>query len=307
MFSIVIPLYNKEKQIANTIKSVQNQTFQEFEIVIVNDGSTDNSVEIVKQIDDKRIKLINQENTGVSSARNTGIKNASFDYIALLDGDDEWKDNFLKEINILIHKYPYSSIFSTNYLIRKNNVDRTIKINGLEEGFTDGIIKDYFSICSNSEPLICSSSIVFKKEAINYVKGFPLNIKSGEDLITWAKLSSNFILAYSVKPLVIINSMERPISNRRENDIEDYVYLELMNIKEQFKTKEESVNNYMYKWLIIRCSIFLETGDVKNAKKTILQILKFKRISLKTVVFFILSFLPSKLSKKLYHKFREKR
>ena len=78
MFSVVIPLYNKELSIKNTIQSVLNQTFQDFEIVVVNDGSTDNSLHVLKEIDDTRIRIINKTNGGVSSARNRGIKEAKF-------------------------------------------------------------------------------------------------------------------------------------------------------------------------------------------------------------------------------------
>ena len=91
MISVVIPLYNKEKQIKRTLQSVLTQTFQDFEIVIVNDGSTDNSTIEVEKIKDSRIRLIHQENAGVSAARNKGIEEAKYELIAFLDADDEWK------------------------------------------------------------------------------------------------------------------------------------------------------------------------------------------------------------------------
>lgn len=90
-FSIVIPLYNKEKSITTTINSVLNQTCGDFELIIVNDGSTDTSLEIVQSIKDERIRIINQKNGGVSSARNQGIIEAKFDWIAFLDADDLWE------------------------------------------------------------------------------------------------------------------------------------------------------------------------------------------------------------------------
>ncbi len=85
MFSIVIPLYNKAKSIANTIQSILGQSFADFELIIVDDGSTDDSVRVVNQFTDKRIRLIQKENGGVCSARNAGILHAQYDYIALLD------------------------------------------------------------------------------------------------------------------------------------------------------------------------------------------------------------------------------
>ena len=87
-FSVVIPLYNKEHYIGKTLKSVLNQTFQDFEIIVVNDGSTDHSLDAARSIKSDRVQIISQENAGVAVARNTGIEHASAEYIAFLDADD---------------------------------------------------------------------------------------------------------------------------------------------------------------------------------------------------------------------------
>src|SRR5690606_27197086 len=95
MFSIVIPLYNKELSVGNTIHSVLNKRFQDFEVLLVNDGSTDNSANAVEKINDARIRLITQTNLGVSAARNRGITEAKFEWIAFLVSDDLWLENHL--------------------------------------------------------------------------------------------------------------------------------------------------------------------------------------------------------------------
>ena len=94
MFSIIIPLYNKQESVTASVQSILDQTFQEFEIVVVNDGSTDASVERLKEIEDPRIRLIEQQNQGVSVARNTGIAHACNRYIAFLDADDLWHPDY---------------------------------------------------------------------------------------------------------------------------------------------------------------------------------------------------------------------
>lgn len=114
-FSVVIPLYNKQNYIKETIKSVLNQTFQDFEIVIVNDGSKDDSVKVVESIQDDRIKLVHQENSGVSVARNMGIKEANAKYIAFLDADDLWLPEFLQTIYELIQNFPDAGLYATAY------------------------------------------------------------------------------------------------------------------------------------------------------------------------------------------------
>jgi len=106
MVSVVIPLYNKEKNIFATINSVLEQTYSGFEIVVINDGSTDNSCEVVNRINDPRIRLITQNNLGVSKTRNRGVSEAKYEYVALLDGDDQWAPTFLEEMIALIEICP---------------------------------------------------------------------------------------------------------------------------------------------------------------------------------------------------------
>lgn len=120
MFSVVIPLYNKQDCIRNTVQSVLNQTFPDFEINIVDDGSTDRSLEIARQFDDPRIRVFSKPNGGVSSARNYGIRQSRKKYIAFLDADDLWYPDYLSEIARLIDKYPGCGIYSAGYILRKN-------------------------------------------------------------------------------------------------------------------------------------------------------------------------------------------
>ena len=110
--SVVIPLYNKEKQIVNTIESVLEQSFKNFEIIVVDDGSTDNSAALVRGLNDKRIRLINKPNGGVSSARNFGIRAAKNEWIVLLDADDILLPDALKKMSEMIIKYPTIQYFS---------------------------------------------------------------------------------------------------------------------------------------------------------------------------------------------------
>lgn len=204
MISVVIPLYNKEKQIACTLQSVFEQTFQNFEIVIVDDGSTDNSVEEVEKFDDSRIRLIHQTNAGVSAARNRGIEEASGELIAFLDADDVWMPEYLATQYGLYQKYPECSVYACNYEFRdsEGKVTPTI-IRKLPFEGEDGILSNYFEVASCSHPPICSISIMVKKTAIQAIGGFPLGIKSGEDLLTWARLAVSGVIAYSRKSLAM--------------------------------------------------------------------------------------------------------
>src|ERR1035437_6016704 len=141
MFSIIIPLYNKAKYIQKAIHSILSQTFQEYEIIIVNDGSTDNSLEVISscQLSTVNYQLINQENKGVSTARNNGVKLAKYDYIAFLDADDWWEPTYLEEMKALIDEFPDAGIYGSSYYIVKNGNKIPANI-GVEKGFERGLI-----------------------------------------------------------------------------------------------------------------------------------------------------------------------
>lgn len=153
MISVVIPLYNKEKQIANTLRSVFAQTYTDYEIIVVNDGSTDNSVAVVESLNDPRIRLVHQKNAGVSAARNRGIEEARGEYIALLDGDDEWKPILLESMLALAKKYPSCNVFAGNYTqVDDSGKQSATVINGLSFNGSDGILDNYFTVAAQSNP-----------------------------------------------------------------------------------------------------------------------------------------------------------
>src|SRR5690606_33115952 len=118
--SVVISVFNKEKYIGETLKSVLAQTFSDFEIVVLNDGSTDNSEAEILKFTDARIRYFSAENQGASAARNFTIKQAKAAYIALMDADDYWYPFYLEEQNRLITAFPEESVFATATEIKRN-------------------------------------------------------------------------------------------------------------------------------------------------------------------------------------------
>lgn len=186
MISVIIPLYNKELSIGSTLQSVLDQTFQEFEIVIVNDGSTDKSVEVVESINDKRIRLVQQENQGVSAARNKGIEKANYEWIAFLDGDDLWKTNHLEEINKMRKLYPNEKVFVTSFKYSDNRKKfrhlRDKNISKIDNYFKEAI----------DEALIWTSVVVIHKSCFKKVGLFNSILVRGEDKDLWARLGRNY-------------------------------------------------------------------------------------------------------------------
>ena len=120
-FSVIMPLYNKERYVKKAIESVIAQTYRDFELIIIDDGSTDNSLEVVRglKIEDRRLKILTQSNSGVAVARNNGVAASEGEYMCFLDADDWWEANFLEEMDRLITEYPEAGLCATNYIYYK--------------------------------------------------------------------------------------------------------------------------------------------------------------------------------------------
>lgn len=298
MISIVIPLYNKEKQIANTIQTVLSQTFQNFEIVIVNDGSTDNSVEEVEKIKDSRIRIINQQNAGVSVARNRGIEEAKYDLIAFLDADDEWKPEYLETQYNLFLKYPDCEVFVTKYEFadEKGNIKQAVikRIPFLTE---DGVLNNYFEVINYSNPPITSITIMVRKSAIVEIGGFLVGATLGEDLITWAKLAVKYRIAFSKKNVAIYNfrSSKQLVIPRRAPDKIDLVGIEFKKLLDI--SDDIFLRKYVALWHKMRMVTFVRLGMKNEANFEYKQIKQFVKPNKKIIFWKFLNSLPLSLSR----------
>jgi len=305
--SVVIPLFNKENTILRAISSVLNQTFQNFEIVVVNDGSTDNSVIKVEGVNDSRIKLIHQSNQGVSVARNTGILNAQFDWIAFLDADDEWLPEFLSKIETLHENHSDCSILATCYNFYRGDLFYSKpQINNIKFGF-NGVITNYFELAIESDPLFNCSCVCVLKEALIKVNGFPSNVKVGEDFLTWTKLIIRYKLAYSFNFLVniyeIFEGNKKSIERNNDNDI---VGIELIKNIELLQNKHKIYYlKYIARWFKSRASIYLEIGKTRNCRQELIKAWEYSYEKKILIVFFCISLFPPFISKSLYSLFRK--
>ena len=226
LFSIIIPLYNKEMFIEYTIKSVLNQTFTDFELIVINDGSTDNGLNVVNSIKDKRIRIINKENTGLSAARNSGIKLAHANFIAFLDADDLWKHDYLECINTSINKHPKERVFATSNCtwFKKESPDFNSKSNCECDS---QLIDNYFSLGKN---IFSYSSIVFHKSVFDTIGYFNDAVNHGEEEEFTIKCLLHYNLVYINQQKVfylknIENQLTAPNKNRKRvlPDYETYL------------------------------------------------------------------------------------
>lgn len=210
MFSIIIPLYNKAAYIEKALHSVINQTFQDFEVIIVDDGSTDDSAQRVEELFQSqdllpnKYKLIKQPNQGVSTARNNGVKHAVYDYIAFLDADDWWAPDYLENMKHLVEKYPQAGIYACSYYKVKYGKTSPAKI-GVDEGFQDGLIH-YFQVYAKTLWMpLTSINTVIKREIFEKLNGFNSQLKLGEDFDLWVRVAEKYPVALLNKPLAFYN------------------------------------------------------------------------------------------------------
>jgi GT2 family glycosyltransferase len=184
--SVVIPLYNKERYVGRAVGSVLSQTLQDFEIVVVDDGSIDDGPRLVEQIGDPRVRIVRQKNRGVSVARNRGVEEAAASLIAFLDADDEYKPDFLAWSLERLREKPDVGAVAFNREIVHADQTRRSAIIATENSMLIGV-GEYCRLGLQASA-IHSSAVVVKKEVLQRIGGFPEDLKVGEDLDTWLRL-----------------------------------------------------------------------------------------------------------------------
>ena len=272
LVSVVIPLYNKEKSITRTVNSVLKQTEQNFEIIIVNDGSTDYSAQAIGNINARgKLKLINQENRGASVARNRGIQEARSDLIAFLDADDEWLPEYLETILALRAQFPEAEVYGTSHYKKDIHSDMTLPNYSFAfyEGWK-GIIENYFEV-NLKHPLLQTSCVAATRHILKKVGGFPVGVKYGEDTETFIRLSLATKIAFYNKPLVIyhLDAENRTLKRKRDPSEELHKVETLRQLLDCGAVPEPlrpSAFEHLVKYQLRYAKIFLELGNVKSAK-----------------------------------------
>lgn len=278
-FSVIIPLYNKEKYVLKTITSVLQQSFQNFDIVIVDDGSTDQSLALVKSLNNDKITVIQQENQGASIARNTAISASNGSFIATLDADDIWDKNHLLELKRCIDTCPEAVLFCTNYNIKRHDGFITKSKFNFEYDNSCLIINDFFKAnIINFIPT--SSSVAFKKQDFLKVNGYNTKLRTGQDIDLWIKFGLIGKIAFNPKITMLYNFFDQSsLSNRDYNEDR---YLLINNYKNEAQNnaslkKYLDINRYA---LVIRYKLLDQPIDAKKVKQDI----DFKNLNYKQKV-----------------------
>jgi len=196
--SAIIALYNKEPYIERAIVSVQNQTIKDFELIIVDDGSTDKGPDIVKNIDDDRISLFRQENMGVSNARNNGVKKSKSNFITFLDADDKWTNKHLDTLIRLKKKFPQAGAYTTAH-VKHIGDNKTVeqKYRFIPSPPWEGILPNYFKSEVEGAHPITTGVVGIPKRIFLEAGGFDERAYQGEDMDLWAKIALKYPIAFS--------------------------------------------------------------------------------------------------------------
>ena len=214
-FSVIIPLYNKAPYIRKALESIFAQTYTDYELIVVDDGSSDDSLVIAKQCITDRcavdrhdgcrsalpVEIIEQANSGVSAARNNGVAASKGEYVAFLDADDWWEPTFLEKMAQLIADYPEAGLYASNYIYYKPGKTH-IAVSNIETGYFN-YPKSYYE--GGAMP-IWTGAIMIPRRVMDEMGGFPVGIKLGEDFLLWAKIAMQYKVAFLNEPLAWYNN-----------------------------------------------------------------------------------------------------
>jgi glycosyltransferase involved in cell wall biosynthesis len=254
-FSVIIPTFNRKDFLKAAVDSVLAQTFDDFELIIIDDGSTDNTSQILNEYSDKRIKYFYQENRGVSYARNRGIEQSRGKYVAFLDSDDRWLANKLEKTFEFINKFPEITIFHTEETwYRRGKLLNQKKKHKKPDGYV------YF----NALPLCCigMSTSVVNKDVFEDIGVFDESLPACEDYDFCLRATSKYEVKLIPESLTIKNG-GRPDQLSSMPGLDQYRIAALdkilssgtLNDEQYEKTKEE---------LIKKCIIYTKGAEKRG-------------------------------------------
>ncbi len=267
LISVVIPLYNKAATILMAVASVRAQTFTDWEIVVVDDGSTDDGASLVDALNDPRIRCLRQTNGGVAAARNAGLRAAQGEWVALLDADDHWRPTHLARLHQLRQRFPGVVLCggACSYLGAQGRVyDPALSAQRL--GAPDGLslIDDYFQEAHDHHLPFNSSSVMLRRDVALSVGGFMQGVTAGEDLLMWARMACAGPVALSaertacyVEPPVQVGLGKAAIRRPQSPDVVAAALEDLVRAH----PRRPSLRLHLADWHRMRAVMLMELGE----------------------------------------------
>lgn len=298
LVSVVIPLYNKEPHIKRAIDSILAQKIQDFEIIVIDDGSTDKSADIVKSFTDPRIRLIQQENAGVSAARNRGVQEAKTDMIAFLDADDEWKPEFLETILRLRKNHPEAGAYAAAYeKCDENGITIRIDYREIPSAPWEGLLQSYFLTAALGKMPISASSVCVPKTILLKYGGFQEGVWVWEDSELWGKIALQHEIAFSQKVGSVYHTEAVNRACNRKLPVKEHPFIKVASNAIKNKEVSDEILRDLKEY-IARLEINFASNNIINENKieALKILLKCKTKLLRFELFsgFIMIIIPSK-------------
>lgn len=298
MISVVIPLYNKRSTIVRAVRSVLSQSATVAEIIVIDDGSGDEGAELVATEFGDSVRIVRQANAGVSAARNAGVWLSTSKWIAFLDADDFWLPGHIEAFAAEAGRSPSMTIWGSAYFAEDEFGIRTIRRLPDNLLTISGAI-NYFECCAEGRLPYQTSSVVASRSALMAVGGFPLGVRSGEDLITWARLACLGEARYSADPQCVyglppISAGNRRLAIRRpqQPDVVGLAYEELLTSERRYAGE---IQRTIGAWARIRATLFMELGETRLCLHEIKRARRFSGIQLRDVATTMACLIPAGL------------
>lgn len=275
-FSIIIPLYNKESYVADTIQSVLNQSFDDYEIIVVDDGSQDNSVEVVKQFSDSRIKLTQQKNAGVSNARNRGISQANGKWICFLDADDWFHPEYLSSLDMSISCYPTLNVFASSFISLADSIEwkpKAWEVSSLDYEIIENLPNRWI----RGIPFFTSSICIKKSLLAQMQPCFPPGESSGEDIDLWFRIAEKEKILLITNPLVAYRTeVKNSLVRVATKSLESPFIKRMLNRAETLDNhlKKSTIKMVVHYYCAVARDIAYTNGRLKSLK-TLASISKY--------------------------------
>ncbi|EPR67471.1 glycosyltransferase family 2 protein [Cyclobacterium qasimii] len=309
MFSVIIPIYNKAPHLDRTITSVLNQKFEEWELILVDDGSTDGSYEKAKSYSDSRIQLFtrNEPGPGGYAARNLGIKKAKYEWVAFLDADDEWMDNHLSTFLELIEIQPETNIVSTSWTdnFEENKEGRffpnTYNLKHKTKGIHEITLPVFLQNSINGAPPFWTGAVGFRADLLREIEGFPEGrCKRGGDVDTWLRaIYYGEPAIWSPKLTVVYHRDSVNMVTKLQGFELGCEFTTVKKLAEMSNDKE--VIKLLFQFLNARVvSRWLQTLRVGQNPESLWGKVKWKYLTKKGAIITFFSILPSSMARQLY-------
>jgi glycosyltransferase involved in cell wall biosynthesis len=298
MISVVIPLYNKAATILRAVQSIQSQTWPDWELIVVDDGSRDDGAARVEALSDPRIRVVRQANQGVSVARNTGIQEAHGEWVALLDADDYWHAEHLQRMHALSLRYPDAALLGAGYCYVNEAGQHTragmaaAHLNA-PEGLSE--IEDFFAEAVAQQHLPFNSSSVLVRKALTIsLGGFPAGVTAGEDLLMWAKLACAGRVAVSAEPtsFYVVPPVSLAVRSGfiRRPQLPDVVGAGLLALLQRHPGS--NVHLFLADWHRMRAVLWMELNERGHSLADLLRAVRFGHLTRKDVICLLALALP---------------